>query len=78
MWYFIPSKWEFIALWCLEHGEPLLAKKAMKIEEKLKEIYSNTLTEDWVHDFTIEYQYYTDLKPINIYDIASLVQETTA
>jgi len=55
MWYFIPSKWEFICLWCLENNQPILARKALEIDMTLREIYGNTLTEDWIHDFIIEY-----------------------
>ena len=52
MWYFVPSKWEFVTLWCLEHNEPALAKEALKIEETLKKIYSNTSTKDWHKEFS--------------------------
>ena len=41
------SKWEFVSLWCRFKGYWELAKRAKEIEIALREIYGETITEEW-------------------------------
>jgi len=47
----ILSKWEWIIKRCKELGLHESAKLAKKIEEILKELYENTITEWWLMDY---------------------------
>ena len=47
----IMSKWEFIAYWLDKLGYKELAEKARKIENALKELYGNTVTDGWIESY---------------------------
>jgi len=62
----VKSKWEWIADACRMNGYEKSAELAEQIEEQLKALYDNTITEAWQRD----YKLHDPKNPNNILDVA--------
>jgi len=71
----IMSKWKWIAKWCRELGFNELSKIADEIENTLRALYGNTVTDGWIERFSIYEEEMKRLHEVgNVVDALKLIR----